>query len=308
MNPRIRLLLALVCCLSGCFLSRESLRSSIGVLSREPGEHSPGTYVAFGDLRGAAGFSPEFTPQQQQQYREEARQAYLKAIQLDPKYVPAYVALAKLQQQSGDHEACCASYTQALQIEPKDASLWHDLGLCQCRLKRWTEAVASFQKAVELNPHNRQFRLSLGFTLVFANRVPEAIAILTPLQGQATAHYNIARLLQHTQQNAQALHHARLASQLDPKLAGVQELLAELSGKPSSAIQTVAHQQLVKHKPTNPQGSTTQNRGASAELSLPVLMPAEQPLTTKQAEPSSKPRKSISLPPRPVLPASLIVD
>src|SRR4051794_34497621 len=78
--------------------------------------HQAQTYVAFGDFRSSAGFAPEMPPAQQQQLREDGRQSYLKAIEVDPRYIPAYLALARLQQRCDDLAGAVATYQKALAI------------------------------------------------------------------------------------------------------------------------------------------------------------------------------------------------
>ncbi len=54
-------------------------------------QYKPKTYVSLGDFRGEAAFAKETPPALQKEYREEAKLAYLKAIEVDPKYLPAYL-------------------------------------------------------------------------------------------------------------------------------------------------------------------------------------------------------------------------
>ena len=73
----------------------------------------PETFVAFADFRAAASFAPETPAADREVYREEARAGYLKAIEMNPKHVPAYLALARLQQASNDMAPALGTYKKA---------------------------------------------------------------------------------------------------------------------------------------------------------------------------------------------------
>ena len=134
--------------------------------------------MAFGDFRAAAGFAAENAPAQQQQYREEAKLSYAKAIEVDPKYMPAYAALARLQEACEDHAGAMAVYEQAMKQNDHDASLWHEMGMCQCRLKNWGPGVENLRKASELDPKNTQYGRTLGLALARTGQVEEGFSVL----------------------------------------------------------------------------------------------------------------------------------
>src|SRR5262245_30928432 len=213
--------------------------------------HKAPTYEAYANLGATAGFAPQHSPQQQAQFREEAKLAYLKAIEVDPKYLPAHVGLARLQMRCEDYAGALATYDKALKVAPQDASLWHERGLCSCRQKNWAEAVTCMQKAVELSPGNGQYGTALGYTLGKAGRFPESLAVLTKIEGEAKAHYDVARRLQHANQTELAKQHVAFALSKDPNLAGARQLLDALEGRatPPAAVQTVGYQEAVPNQP-----------------------------------------------------------
>jgi tetratricopeptide (TPR) repeat protein len=197
----------------------------------EPVTHKAPTYLAFGDFRAAAGFAKEHSSAQQKQFREDARLAYLKAIEIDPKFLPAYLALGRLLQGCDDHAGAVAVFERALQINGQNAALWHELGMCQCRAKNWSTAIDSLRKACLLDANNRGYATALGYALARAGRFDESYAALRRLNGEAKAHYDLARMLRHLGQIQLAWTHAVEASQKDPRLPGVRALMDELCGK-----------------------------------------------------------------------------
>src|SRR5690349_13281560 len=81
----------------------------------------PATYVSIGSLKDQAADDPQRSEQERDAFRYQARQAYLKATQVDPKFAPAYVALAKSYFATGERDKCLAEFKKALAIAPNDA-------------------------------------------------------------------------------------------------------------------------------------------------------------------------------------------
>jgi putative PEP-CTERM system TPR-repeat lipoprotein len=82
-----------------------------------------------------------------------ARKAYEQAVQLDPKYIPGLLSLAKLDLAEGNVEAAKTRYKSALQIN--DTHLQALLALAAISLKEGDAAafVAKLEKARDGNPH-----------------------------------------------------------------------------------------------------------------------------------------------------------
>src|SRR4051812_3121370 len=91
-------LLGLLTGAGGCSSTTGGFRLfSAGAAKRDDEEaRKPGTYVAFGDFRLASATANETPQELRQQYFEDARRSYLKALEVDPKYVPAYEAMVRL--------------------------------------------------------------------------------------------------------------------------------------------------------------------------------------------------------------------
>src|SRR5262245_25783144 len=256
--------------------------------------HKAPTFEAYANLGATAGFAPQHAPQQQAEFREEAKLAYLKAIEVDPKYLPAYVGLARLQTRCEDYAGALATYDKALKLAPQDASLWHERGLCSCRQKNWAEAITNMQKAVDLSPGNGPYRTALGYTLGRAGRFPESLAVLTKAEGEAKAHYDIARLLQHVNQTELAKQHVAFAISKDPNLPGARQLLDALEGRGPKAIQTVGYQEVVPNQPA----PAVVNRATTTSARPAESNPTQEP-ATKVAEGSNY--RPIRMPPLPVV-------
>jgi tetratricopeptide (TPR) repeat protein len=207
------------------------------VTTRGEVEHNARTMVAFGDMQASGGFTGETSPEQQAIFRHEAQLAYLAAMKKDPKYLPAYLGLARLQKASGDHVAAVGTYQQALKLEERNAGLWHEVGMTQCKLRQWEPGIASLKKAVEFDPNNGQYRSALGCSLVMAGKTDEGFAILVQAGGPAKAHMDMAKLRSHQGQSELAKLHLAEAAKIDPNLPGLSKPAAEPAPR-SEVVQT----------------------------------------------------------------------
>lgn len=217
--------------LSGCV---REIRPEGAEKAGEEIAKKPETYVAFADFRAAASFAPETPAETRQVYREEAKASYLKAISINPKHVPAYLSLGRLQQGSDELAAALVTYQKALKVTEKDPLIWFELGMCQARQKLFAEATVSIQKSCELNPDNKAYQTTLAYTLARAGRWTESLTALTALVGEARAHYDLARMLQHMQQPEMARQYVVAALSRDPNLPGARELFVSMGGTPQA--------------------------------------------------------------------------
>jgi tetratricopeptide (TPR) repeat protein len=186
----------------------------------------PSLLVAYGDFqaREAAGR----TPVEQEQYYDHARRAYQKALEQDPNNLPALQSLAHLYVAIKDHDRANATYQRALKAYPKDASLWFELGVYQTKCREWDPAVQNLRQALALDPENRFYANWLGNCLARAGRYDDSLACFQQFVGQAQAHYNVARMQVHMQQEEAARQQLRLALQADPKHEEARLLLTKL--------------------------------------------------------------------------------
>jgi tetratricopeptide (TPR) repeat protein len=194
--------------------------------------------VAYGELQEKAALDPGRSPAEQEELRNRARSAYLDALRVHPDDRSALMALARLYDTQKDYEQAVATYKQAIQLYPKEGALWYELGMCFARRKSWDPALSSLQRAVQLEPDNRRYGHAYGFALARAQRYDESFAVLAKLDGPAGAHYDLARMLHHLEQDEASKEHLRLALARNPDLAAAQQLLTELEAAGSTGIPT----------------------------------------------------------------------
>jgi Tfp pilus assembly protein PilF len=199
--------------------------------SNDSGKLTPkaSTCVAFGTFsERCAADETRYTPVERDRLYDQARQAYQRALQIEPTDLAAQAALAHLYVNRSDLPRALEVYQKAVSDHPKEPGVWYELGLCQARNKQWEAALQNLRRAVELDPENRTRARSLGFCLARAGHIDESYAVFAKIDGEAMAHYHVARMLLHTKQDRLGEQHLRLALQLQPDLAPASALLASL--------------------------------------------------------------------------------
>src|SRR5262249_14008125 len=140
------------------------------------------------------------------------------------------IALGRLYLTLEDHPHAVAAFRKALEINDKDSATWYELGMCHGRQKEWAEAVECLRRAVGLDPPHRQFVSSLGVAPGRHGQHTEALTALTRIHGEAQAHYQLARMLHHTNQDALARQHLIRSLTLDANSTQARTFLDELTG------------------------------------------------------------------------------
>jgi tetratricopeptide (TPR) repeat protein len=82
----------------------------------------------------------------------EAREAYRRALELDPHHAGAHVNLGRLQHEAGDAKAAAGHYRLALQAHDQDATAAFNLGVALEDLRLPAEAAAAYQLALTIDP------------------------------------------------------------------------------------------------------------------------------------------------------------
>jgi len=183
------------------------------------------TLVAMGQVNEDAAADPRRSPAEQESLRDSARKSYQHALQTNPNDLSAMVALARLYNTMDDHAHAIGMYDRAVKTYPKDGSIWYEMGMCHARHKEWEPAIVSLHHAVELDPESRLYTHSLGFCLARAGRYDESFAAFARLEGDAVAHYHLARMLHHLREDELSKQHLILALRDKPGLTAAQDLL-----------------------------------------------------------------------------------
>jgi len=95
----------------------------------------------------------------------EARLAFARAKSLNPRYVPAELALASLDAKEGSVDSARRTLAAVISAEPRNEGAHLLLATIEYQNKNQTAALAEFQKVVELNPDNAVALNAAGYLL-----------------------------------------------------------------------------------------------------------------------------------------------
>jgi len=177
--------------------------------------------------RGRA-FAERLTPEDNLRAREQ----FLKAIELDPKYVNAWVSLGftynrELRWTSGQaNEEALRKTTEisekAMKMDPSYSGSYVLRSRVHARRRRFEEAMADARKAIELEPGNANAVYGLANHLFFNGQPEEAIAVqlramrLTPSYPPVFQHF-LGWAYQHAGQYDKAIETLKASANKDPK-------------------------------------------------------------------------------------------
>jgi tetratricopeptide (TPR) repeat protein len=113
----------------------------------------------------------------------QARDAYRRALALDPAHADAHVNLGRLLHESGDAAAARPHYAAALEARPDDATAAFNLGVALEDLGRFPEALEAYERAVAIDPANADAHFNAA---AVAEKLGSAAAALRHLRAYRT--------------------------------------------------------------------------------------------------------------------------
>jgi tetratricopeptide (TPR) repeat protein len=104
----------------------------------------------------------------------QADQAYRKAIEINAKYSPAFVALGNMYIDYGHSNIAMVVLDAGAKINESDAQMWNGLGRAYTALNKPKEAVDAFKKATALDPEAPDSLYGLGMAYAELRQKKEA--------------------------------------------------------------------------------------------------------------------------------------
>ena len=105
----------------------------------------------------------------------EARDAYRRALELDPRHADAHVNLGRLLHEEGQLVAATAHYRRAVALQPGDATSHYNLGVALEDQGQLAAAIRSYQNAIEADPSAADTYFNLA--LVYEKLGKKALAV-----------------------------------------------------------------------------------------------------------------------------------
>ena len=112
-----------------------------------------------------------------QQY-DKAEAAFRRALQLQPKFVPAWIRLAQLVERRGRTGEAENLLRAGLRELPESSELYHALGLSQVRAGNKAAALKSLRRAAELGRDNSRYAYVYGVALHSTGKTQQALEVL----------------------------------------------------------------------------------------------------------------------------------
>lgn len=109
---------------------------------------------------------------------DAARDAYRRAVELDPGLAGAHVVLGRVQRELGEAAEARVSLERALELDPDSADAGFELGRLELESGNAETAVARLEAAVAADPGHAAARYQLGLAYRRLGRVPESEAML----------------------------------------------------------------------------------------------------------------------------------
>jgi tetratricopeptide (TPR) repeat protein len=121
---------------------------------------------------------------------DKAEKAYLEAMRLQPKFVPAYINYSNFLVQQEENKKAFEILQKGLDNVPNIAILHHALGLWYVRNKEITKAISELKKSVELDKDNARFSYVYAVSIGEDNP-KEAIKVLEEIYPKHTGDMQI---------------------------------------------------------------------------------------------------------------------
>ncbi len=196
----------------------------------------PETLVKIAEVQSQLATDESRPAEQRQKALSLAKHNFQRAIQLDNRYVPAYLGLGRLCSITGDHASALTILDQGLARVPNDASLWFERGMVLGRQQRFDDAIQHLMRSSQLEPHNVQYTKSVGLMLARAGRPDEGVSWLGRVMPDAEARYNVGRMMEHIGRPEEARRQFELALRSNPNHRGAIAALEPLSGETTELV------------------------------------------------------------------------
>jgi len=162
----------------------------------------------------------------------EAELAYRKAIELQPRFIPAYVNMAHLLSGMRREREADGFLRRGLELNPGSADLQHALGLSLVRQKKLDQAMSALAKAAKLAPDNTRYGFVYAVALQSSGKLGEAIKVLQAAHWRRPEDLDtLSTLVTYSREaghREEALHYARQLQKLVPDNSSIDQLVRDL--------------------------------------------------------------------------------
>jgi Flp pilus assembly protein TadD len=165
----------------------------------------------------------------------ESVRFFIKALALDPNYIPARMSLADSLADDGKNAEAAVEYRKVLQLDPGDEDARCNLACALAAQGQTAEAMTQLQLALRLRPSDASAHCNLGNLLTDQGKLDEAAAeyraALRFKPGSPEIHSNLGVVLALQGRRQQAVDEFNEALRLAPNFTQAKERLKALTGR-----------------------------------------------------------------------------
>jgi len=142
-------------------------------------ERDPGYTLAYSGLADCYNILPWYGNFPQKEAYQKAREAALKALEIDDKLAEAHTSMAFVKMLSDwDWSGAEKEFKQAIELNPKYSTAHHWYAFYLFFRARFDEAIAEMEKALELDPFSLIINCDFGWALYYSRQYDRAIEVL----------------------------------------------------------------------------------------------------------------------------------
>jgi tetratricopeptide (TPR) repeat protein len=159
---------------------------------------------------------------------EEAIEILNKALETDPKFVPAYYRMGAVYQEWDQRKKAIGAYQQVLNIDPNHLDARMELASAYSKSKKNELAILEYKKAAELKSTDPEIHFKIALEYWYLQKLPETaehyrkVIALSPDHLQA--HLNLASVYEHMKQWDQSLKEIAISKQLGKQTGNEQAI------------------------------------------------------------------------------------
>ncbi|XP_048015310.1 protein O-mannosyl-transferase TMTC3 [Megalobrama amblycephala] len=154
---------------------------------------------------------------------EEADQLYRQAISMRPDFKQAYISRGELLLKMNKPSEAKDAYLRALELDHTNADLWYNLAIVNIEMKDPSEALRNFNRALDLNPRHKLALFNSALLMQESGEAkfrPEAnrrfLTYVKEEPDDANGYFNLGMLAMDANENEEAEHWMREAIRLQP--------------------------------------------------------------------------------------------
>ncbi len=152
---------------------------------------------------------------------EQAMKDYNKAIEIAPKYAPAYLNRGNAYSMTNQYDKAMADFDRSISLDPGNYKAYSNKGNAYWMQQRLPEALQAYNKALEIHPENKSTLVNRGNVLTSLGQYEKALAdyhkAIKLYPDYASAYFNRGNFYKDTGRPELAIRDFNRTLQLDPE-------------------------------------------------------------------------------------------